>query len=539
MLKILRMPCISKPVSWIIIISFSIATNSCLYFKVNRSTEPPASTLNKMQDEHKFIILHLDDKAWQLSDIIIEDQTITGRITDLSNILNYKMVNPDVPNRYRKNFSKDESEILNEVHVYTTEFTKNEKAKVIIPIKSITKIEVYDKATGATIASWGLSGIGAAAVLFIVILLVKSSCPFIYAFNGTDYIFTGEIFSGATQPGLERDDYLLLPSITAASGSYKVRITNEVHEIQSINLAELLLVDHPENVNVLIDKKGVPYFISESVSPSEARSTGNIDVLPLIKNKDTLFFTGSENKVGKNGIEDIVLKFIKPANSESARLVIRAKNSFWLDVLITKLHKLFGENYDSYSLKEAGTSGEKLRKWQLQQNIPLSVYIYKNGKWVFADYFNIAGPMAMRDDILPLNLKGIYSDTVKIKLETGFLFWEIDYTGMNFSKQDPVKPVVLHVNKAVDNNNTDIKELLLQSDKKYYVQNKTGDEALLTFDAPLQKSSNQSVFLHSRGYYQILREQTGKPDKKKLKTFRKPNRLPAFSKETFDLLPTK
>ena len=537
MFKILRMPTISKPLSWILLFSFLTGTNGCYYFRVNRSSEPPANTISKMQDEHKYIIVHLDDKLWQLSDIIIEQENITGKISDLSSIVNYKTVKKDAPNRYKK----DESQILNEVHIYTTEFTKIGSTKITFPIKAISKIEVYDKATGATIASWAFSGlavgIGALGVIWIIVLLTKSSCPFIYTFNGKDYIFTGEIFSGATQPGLERDDYLLLPSNASTDKTYKIKITNEVHEIQSVNFAELLIFDHPENTSVLIDKNGIPYSFNKPISPVEAKSTGNNNILPLIIDRDTLIYSGNEAKVGKDGIDEIVMKFIKPKNAESSRLIIRAKNSFWLDVLISKFYKLFGEDYNKFSLKEERTSGNKLRKWMLEQNIPLSVYIEKNGRWEFVDYFNIAGPMALRDEIMPINLRGINSDTIKIKFKTGFLFWEMDYAGMDFSKNEVMKPVEVPVKTAIDNNNLDIRALLVKPDNGYYVQKQTGDAAVLTFDKPLQGESTRSVFLHTRGYYKILREQTGKAEKKKLRTFRKPNRVPAFSKETFDLLP--
>ena len=539
MFKLFRIPVVSKTVSWFILLSFLTMTDSCYYFKVTRSSEPPANTISKMQDEHKSIILHLDEKTWQFSDIIIEKENITGNITYLSSIERVKTVKTDGPNRYKK----DESQILNEVHIYTTEFTRTGSTKITFPIKAISKIEVYDKDSGATIASWAFSGlavgIGALAVIWIIVLLTKSSCPFIYTFNGKDYIFTGEIFSGATQPGLERDDYLLLPSIASTDDTYKVKITNEVHEIQSVNFTELLVIDHPETNQVLIDKNGIPYSFNKPISPVEAKSTGNNDILPLIIDRDTLIYSSNETNIGANGIDEIVMKFIKPKNAESSRLIIRAKNSFWLDVLISKFYKLFGEDYNKFSLKEERTSVDKLRKWMLEQNIPLSVYIEKNGRWEFVDYFNIAGPMALRDEIMPINLKGINSDTIKIKFKTGFLFWEMDYAGMDFSKNEVMKPVEVPVKTAIDNNNLDIRALLVKPDNVYYVQKQTGDAAVLTFDKPLQGESTRSVFLHTRGYYKILREQTGKAEKKKLRTFRKPNRVPAFSKETFDLLPGK
>jgi hypothetical protein len=539
MFKLFRIPVVSRTVSWFILLSFLTMTDSCYYFKVTRSSEPPANTISKMQDEHKSIILHLDDKAWQFSDIIIEQENISGNITYLSSIERVKTVKPDEPNRYEKS----ESQILNEVHIYTTEFTKIGSTKITFPIKAISKIEVYDKDTGTTIASWVFSGIaigiGALGVVWIIALLTKSSCPFIYTFNGKDYIFTGEIFSGATQPGLERDDYLLLPQNPSTDRTYKIKITNEVHEIQSVNYAGLLVIDHPENISVLIDKYGIPYSFIKPVSPVEAKSTCSNNILPLIINKDTLIYSSNETSIGANGIDEIVMKFIKPKNAESSRLIIRAKNSFWLDVLISKFYKLFGEGYNKFSLKEEKTSGDKLRKWILEQNIPLSVYIEKNGRWKFVDYFNIAGPMALRDDIMPLDLKGINSDTIKIKFKTGFLFWEMDYAGMDFSNNEIIKPTVVPVKTAIDNNNLDIRGLLLSPDNNYYIQKQLGDEAVLTFDTPIKREGSRSVFLHTRGYYKILSEQTGKPDKKKLRTFRRPNRVSSFSKETFDSLPGK
>lgn len=536
MLKIIRKPFILKPITWVILASFLTMTSGCYYFRVNKTTEPPSAAINRMQDEQKFMIIHLDDKAWQFSNIIIDDEYIKGDVSALPDHYQFKTVKEDAANRYKKK----ESQIINEVHIYTSELTRSDSSKIFVPVKAIQKIEVYDKATGATIASWGFStlavGVGVFGVLFIIVLLTKSSCPFIYSFNGTDYIFEGEIFSGATQPGLERDDYLALPYLASTDQRYKIKITNEVHEIQSINFAGLLVFDHPETQSVLIDKYGIPYSVKNPVAPVEAGFLGNNELIQVLSEKDTLVYTGTDSEIGKNGIQEIVMKFTKPEKSETARLIIRAKNSFWLDGLISKIRILLGDRYDKYSSKQERTPEKKLREWVLGQNIPLSVFIEKNGTWEFVDYFNIAGPMALRDDILSLNIKGIESDTIKIKLVTGYLFWEIDYTAMDFGETEVLKPIEIPVKSAIDNYNIDIRDLLLNSDNRYYVQKVTGDEAILTFENGDQKVHGRSVFLHTRGYYKILSERSGKADKKKLKTFRKRNSIPAFSKETYDRL---
>ena len=543
MFKVLRLPAISRPLAWIMIFSFLIMTSGCSYFKVVRPSEQPADVINKMQDQQKFIIIHLDDNAWQLTNIIVNDETVTGSISALVGHEKYKSVKPDNSNRYHKSKSNNESYILSEVHIYITEYSEAEKGRISIPASAIEKIEIYDKDKGATAASWAFSALGVAAgafgVLLVIIALTKSSCPFVYAYDGQDYMFSGEIFSGATQPGLERDDYMLLPKVVSSEGTYSIRLTNEVHEIQSVNLASLLVVDHPDDISVLIDKTGKIQTFRKPTLPVSAENNAGRDILDLIGKKDSVYFSGNPPDMGKDGVETIVLKFLKPHDCNSAKLVIRAKNSFWLDVLFTKFHSLFGEKYNAFAEKQESASTAKLYKFLLDQKIPLSAYIEKDGKWESAGYFNIAGPMAMRDDILPVDLDGINSDTVKIKLETGFLFWEVDYAGIDFSKTEKVVQSELAATIALDRNGADVIDLLRAKDNSYLVLKEVGDELMLDFNNPSLQNFSRSVFLHTSGYYKILRDQTGPADKQALKTFRKPNRFPEFSKETYNLLTNK
>ena len=77
-------------------------------------------------------------------------------------------------------------------------------------------------------------------------------------------------------------------------------------------------------------------------------------------------------------------------------------------------------------------------------------------------------------------------------------------------------------------------ELISDDDNQYYVQPEIGDEATLTFDVPpLPQNLRRSVFLHSKGYYEILRNPEGTPDMTLLNSFRKPGRFIEFSKEEF------
>lgn len=540
MLKILRIPLINRLIAYVLICSMMLITNGCYYFKVKEAPDTSPELIGKMQDEKRFIILHLEDKAWQLSNITLKEKSVDGEISVLSDHEKYKTARLNKSNRYKKHGSHSESGVVNEVHVYVSGFQENQPGKISIPIDGIRKIEIYDKDQGATIATWvfGILGVtaGAFTVLMVIVLLTKSSCPFVYIHNGNDYLFTGEIFSGATQPGLERDDYLLLPGIRSSDGEYKLKLTNEVTEIQYVNYASLIIVDHPAKTSVLFDKYGVLQTMSDLNSPVSARNRSGNNILEVITVKDSLNYSGDAVMGNNDGCEKVYLQFLNINKSKSAKLVIRAKNSFWLDVLFTRFHKLFGEKYEKFSLNQESESQDKLKKFLLDQNIPLSVYVEKDGEWQSVDYFNLAGPMAMRDDVLPLDLTGINGDTLNIKLETGFLFWELDYAAMDFGLNEPLNISESPVTKAVKNGETDVINLLQTEDLKYLVLKDVGDEVSISFAGRTREPVGQSVFLHSSGYYKILRDQEGPANMKTLRTFRKPGRFPEFSREVYELL---
>ena len=86
---------------------------------------------------------------------------------------------------------------------------------------------------------------------------------------------------------------------------------------------------------------------------------------------------------------------------------------------------------------------EELLKWSFDQGMPLSVYLQTETGLKFVDYFNLPGPMADKEDILNIDLSGIHSDKINLKLVTGVLFWDIDYVGMDFTSTVPIKTTAI------------------------------------------------------------------------------------------------
>ena len=537
MLKIMRSNATFRLIASIILIPLMLMPGGCYYYKITKSGAPYAPSVQKLQEEGRFIILHIEENVWHFTNISVNETQMAGTISQLLGHEMYKKATYDNPIRYRKSKINNQSEVLNEVHIYASELIMTEQERITISLDAVKKIDVDDPATGATIASWGRASLGTAAavtgVIFIIVLLTKSSCPFVYLHDGTDYVFCGEVFSGAVQPGLARDDYFPLPPIAPNDKDYSIKMTNEVMEIQYADIAELIVVDHPSDKKVLIDKNGVPFFITNADPPVAARTYSNNDILRLVKEEDWFNYTGLENGNGYHDTEELFLSFIRPTDASYAKLVIKAKNSFWMEAVIAKIHSYFGSRYVKYMSKQENQPSENLKGFQMEQEMPLSVYIKRNNQWEFADYFNLAGPMALREDILSIDLHGIYSDTIEIKLKTGFGFWEIDQVGIDFSVQPAPDYLRVPLKSAVDNNSEDVMAQLATRDSRYYVFAETGDEVTLTFSNPEMKDKARSVFLHTRGYYKILREQSGRPDRKTLRTFKNPGSIPAFSRETF------
>ena len=528
MLTIFRKRRVSQIISWIVLCTFLNLINGCgFYYKVNKTKAPPESSIIKYQNDKKFIILHKGLSAWHFTNIVVGQDSVHGTISKLVGHQWYKTTDPIGTNRYQ---ADDRSEILNEVHIYTLDFRMQaDSTAVSVPSNAIREIDIYDPASGMTAASWILPPIGAIALVLIIVAMTKSSCPFIYTTDGTSSEFVGEIYSGAIYPSLERDDYLILPEKRYGQEEYNIRMTNEVHEIQNTNLIELNVFDHPKGINVYIDKYGNYQTTGKKQQPITATNLTGENILDLVRNEDTLSYVSSEPGKDMQIKDGIIMNFKRPTNALSAKIVVKAKTTFWLDYVFTRFHELFGKEYDCWVDKQTKVPPQKMKNWMIDQSIPLSLFVEKNGHWQFVDYYNIVGPMAAKEDILSFDISDIPSDIIKVKLEYGTLFWDIDYAAVDYTENVHINHRIAEFESALDNNDKDVKNLLAASDLLYYVQPEVGDAVNMKFKIPEKTDAVQTLIMHSKGHYKILLNMAGNQHKRELLTFRKKGHFPQFS----------
>jgi hypothetical protein len=524
------------------VLAFVFIAGCHSFYKVKTIQNPQSNSISSLPYMNKNFVIHSDSIVFVMNNIAIGNDSIKGNYVGGYKFPfnRYSFPEPNSTNRYWNR--KGDGWIINEVHFYIQNLKKT-----ILPgitqcsfaVKDINRLDVYDKDKVRTTFSWIVGIVGAFyggllafyGFLFLIIALSGGSCPYVYVNNGNDFVFAGEIYSGAIYAPLERDDYLLLPGLVSEDGNYLLKMSNELHEVQHTNLTELLVFDHPANMQVLVDKYGHYQTAVEKKPPLTATNFMGTNILDIVRYKDSVSYCGVPPNSEIPLTDGVIMTFDLPEGVDSGKLFIRARNSIWLDHVFKEFHSMLGGYQDTWTKNQNNSDPKKFIDWSMNQKIPLSVYIEKNGKWAFCDYFQMAGPMALKDDVLALDLKGISEGPLKIKLESGHSFWEIDYAVMDYSNNYQVRITNVSLDKAVTEDGENVSGLLNRDDSEYYIQPENDNVADLSFSAPAITDSGRTIILHSKGYYQINQESKGIPRIAKLNQIRKPGQFLEYSRD--------
>jgi len=546
--------------SILLIIAFLNLTVSCSYFKTKNVQTSPATfaeQIRSFKEQQKYVVIHANNSSWHLENLIINEDELTlrGIVRELSGLHRYSKSRIDtISKRYNRNktktnkyyddnrmdnksyrYNRINSQPLNEVHFnLTNTILPVTGEQIMISFSEIQSISVNDKNTGRSILTVFATTVGVIALVFIIVAATKSSCPFIYIKDGEEYVFIGELYPGVITANLQRDDFIPLPNFNATDNKYILKITNELFEIQYTDLAQLIRIDHPKNIEVLLDKNGNPHTFSSLVSPKyvEIDHMKN-NVKPALK-KDKNSYLFNSNIESSTNTRNILLEFDNPTKSDNAKLVITAKNSMWLDYVYGKFNEQYGNYYRTFQRDQQKVSLEKCEQWIIDQNIPLSIYLKTTNGWELVDRINTIGPMATRDIVVPINTQNITDDTLLVKLETGFMFWEVDYVGIDFSENIPLSITHINPTTAFDENNKNVTSLIDKTDKTYLVQPSIGNQVIVTFRTEeMDLKMQQSFFLKNRGFYNYIREYDGVPNFETLQSFNNVGAFTNFSKNEY------
>jgi hypothetical protein len=531
-----RFPTSSAFAFFLITVLFLFINSGCFKNFYSTNTQPGLndSAIAEIKNSHKYFIVHLKNGDYALKDIMIKDSMLTAQLGQVTmDHMDWLSPEPGSSPSYHK---KDGPLVLNEIHIYALSQMPEDSTHLSIPISSITRVDLYEKNISKTKTNHALSTAAAIIIpigIFVAVVAIACNCPQVYAYDGNQYQFKSGIFSGAIYSSLEKTDYLPLDNLRDVKGKYMFQVMNTQQEEQFINRLQLISIHHDASVQVLLDRNGNMHTYREVVSP-EKTSLKNDQQGLTFKLRDGNNYIFDQKTDGNSRFGNVILTFDKPSNTQQAKLIVHAKNSMWAGYVFDEFSSLFGDQFQNFQIKQDRAKRQSLEQWQMEQAIPLMVYVETNKGWELTDYFPTTGNTAGRDMIMAIKIPESTQNKIRIKLESAFMFWELDFIAMDFSPDLDLKAERINVSAAINSNQpgNEIAQVISKDDQ--YSKLLQNEYLNVEFNAQVNFDPQSSYFLVSTGYYHSLKQYAGKADISQLKYFKKPGSFSKFSEYKFD-----
>lgn len=474
------------------------------------------------------VLVHMGENYWELRGVQINDNTLEGQLTKVDPYIDqyYQVAkinaNVKVTNEYYRHYAY-------QLHLFVEEM-KIENEQASIPLDEVIKVETLDENEGLRALMVTGTTIGALVGGLALFIVIACNCPHVYSKDGDQYVFSNTLFTGAVAKNLERDDYAVMAENDSKSDSYELIVKNEDQEWQYTNLLELFVVHHDSNVEILPDQRGNLYSISKPISPIRVTDNTGLNLEYVLAANDNVSFH-FDGELDDN-FTHLNATFNNPKNGLDPKLVLTMKNSAWGSYVYNEFIQLFGHKYDEFVKKNSKRSYEEAFANMKKAGITLTVQIKNDNKWIDVEDINLIGDVRYNELVVPLDPELLNENEIEIRLKSGFMFWEIDYLAIDFTKQSEldiqvIKPTV--VEGMIENPAS-----LLEDDDRYMTHLEEGDSTYLRFEGLQSKAEKRTVVLHSKGYYQPQTELEGDPQWRKLRSMTVNGGLSMFSKELFD-----
>lgn len=347
----------------------------------------------------------------------------------------------------------------------------------------------------------------------------SQSCPFVYSFDGKQYVRDSETFGGAIFRAAQRTDLDNLDHLAEVNGGYRLKITNELPETQFVDELRLLVVDHPRDTRVVPSFSGKIHTLAAPQPPNQAKSYCGDEVRNLIIDKDDHVWVsnpfGRDPEDKSQARDGLLLEFPRPAGVNAAKLYCNLQNTLWASYLQGQLLALHGRDLpDWYALMNSSPAARTALFQAMVREGMLRVQVWNGQNWQEAGFFWEVGPSVPKDQVLWLDLSNIPGDTLQVKLESTAGFWMINRVAIDYSPEAELIVTELLPQQARDQLGQDQREILTNNDARYYVMPAVDDWAELVFSAPPARPGYQrSILLKSSGYYEIHVTAAGEPQR--------------------------
>jgi hypothetical protein len=345
----------------------------------------------------------------------------------------------------------------------------------------------------------------------------SSSCPFVHSFDGRDYVLEGETFGGALFEAAQKTDWMRLDHLDEIEGQYRLRLTNELQEIQYLDEVALVVVDTPEDVTIVPTREGRILPRRAPVSPTRAVDLRGRDVLALVRARDGEAWVsdpfGRNPDVPGDQRDGIELEFPRPPGARDVTLSATLQSTLWASSLLRDVLSLQGRELDAWSRRMNADAPARTEFFQAlkREGLPI-LRVWAGTGWREAGFFANLGPAAAREQAVRVDLAGLPGDTLRVRLDATAGMWIVDGVSADFGADTPVQTLVLSPRVARTDGGQDIRGRLRAADGRRHVMAPGRRTVDLVYEAPPRRPGcRRSFVLQAAGYYTILVPAEGEP----------------------------
>jgi hypothetical protein len=344
------------------------------------------------------------------------------------------------------------------------------------------------------------------------------SCPFVYSYNGEEYVLDAEPYGMAVSEGLKRTDWVEMSNLRAVDGKYRVLLANELDETQYTDELKLAVVDHAVGVKIAPDTSGRFHTFGHQVAPSRAVDQKGRDVLKFVAANDRVFWTSRLEEKNPEDVDlrdELVFEFPKPAGAETARLLANAWTTQWGSLSAGRFLRLFGSSLpERYAdVDRFGPTYRQFLAWMSSEELyTLKIWVETPSGWKSRGMIYGGAPVVAKDKAYVLDVGDVPGDVLRIKLRPPVNFWMVNSLAVDYGEESPIQATELPAETAVDQAGRDVRTELAATDDSYLESPQSGQRTELVFAAPpARERLERTVFVKASGYYRIHIDARGEP----------------------------
>ncbi|HEX8998737.1 MAG TPA: FG-GAP-like repeat-containing protein [Blastocatellia bacterium] len=377
-----------------------------------------------------------------------------------------------------------------------------------------------------------------------------TSCPLLYAWNGSEYSFVTDFLGGsaigARLPGNvwnypDTDEYIRVTGeqLKEKDGLLSLRMNNQLEEVIFFDEVKLLAVDHPAENEVYPNERLMPgppypefnlYSVNAPRPPLRATDDKGNDILPLIKDVDRRYPEDFEKLQFKGYAREHAIELDLGDVSKAKRILLLL--TAWIDYADSTAN-LAASQAGVYIVPPYVQVKNDRGEWQtvipqmgFPAGLPKTMTVDLTGKFLCADSrVRIVTSMRLYwDQILVDTFDGISPTKVtKLSPVSADLRWrgfprEYSPDGRkpliyDYSVIEPFAPWKAHLGNYTRFG--DVRELLLAADDMYVIT-RNGDEIQLDFDArklpALPKGWKRTYLVFADGFGKDMDINSARPE---------------------------